>query len=1171
LKKNILILACLLYICFNGLSQNVTISGIPNHYLRVDSVLPDRVRVSDLVGGELAHFVPGDVVMLIQMTGITAYTSGNYMTGSTRSRGSINHAGTYEILQVDEVIEILGKTYIVFTDDISRVYDDGERMQLVKFVLGENVATSGNVTAMDWDSTTGVGGIVGIIGMDTVTLNHTIDVSAKGFHGGAVPQENYDQGGLCRKDPSPPTVLDTMYFLPTQLYRSGNKGEGAINVDWPYTKGKSYNINGGGAGNGKYSGGGGGSNYNAGGDGGRQSSECAEELMGGWGGYACQSLYTYTNRQIIMGGGGGSGTRLSTATPSPGGDGGGIIIIITGILKGNGKTVSANGEGAMTTTGSGGGGGAGGTILIDATGYSGTFNINIKGGKGANTNNSVYCTGTGGGGSGGVLWYSGTSIQATIDSSAGAWGTSLSGCITRLGSGGYKGVTIRNLLTPLTGFLFNSIRGTDTICYGQQPGLLEASQPKGGDGTYTYYWEESNNDIDWITAAGTKALRTLQPPVLTQTTYYRRVVTSAGIFDTSRVVKVFVYPAIGNNSITGTDTICYNDNAGSISGLQPSGGNNLTYTYQWQVSNNTTTWSDGGTVLQTNIPFAPGQLTESKYFRRVVTSTAYCVDTSNSVRIAVLPLISGNGFVTGADTAICMSQSPGQLSATTPGGGDGLYNYLWQFREQAGTWTDIPSSNVLRFTAGTLTDTTRFRRIVFSGNDNACIDTSGSKTIIVLPPVSNNIIACDPVQYTCYNTSVSLPGSQPQNGDGTYSYKWEKSTDNIAWTDASGSGIDYTTANLVTPGYYRRIVYSSATIKQCSNTSDEVEVRINPLPVGDILNSIDTICQGETIQVTYNISGNGPFNITIGGITKQSSIGIDSIAFTPNATIPYVVSNIVDDSTCQADAANFEGIARVVVYEIPQANAGNDDETCGDTYTLHAVKSIPGSDGLWTASNATFNGPDDTGSDVTVQNYGTNSFTWTETNWQCTDADEVEITFFEQPQEADAGADQSLDFTYTTQLQAVMPAVGTGEWSVIQGTGIFDDPALPNATVSELSDLSRMRWTVTNSDNCEAITDSMSVTVNPLQVTKGFTPNGDNRNDLFEIGAIHAEKISIRIFNSAGTLVFESDDYLNGDKWNGHNMNGVELPEGTYYYIMNVKTAGRTDEVQFRSFIEILR
>jgi len=196
--------------------------------------------------------------------------------------------------------------------------------------------------------------------------------------------------------------------------------------------------------------------------------------------------------------------------------------------------------------------------------------------------------------------------------------------------------------------------------------------------------------------------------------------------------------------------------------------------------------------------------------------------------------------------------------------------------------------------------------------------------------------------------------------------------------------------------------------------------------------------------------------------------------------------------------------------------------------------------------------------------------TWTETNWRCADSDEVTVTFYESPTVAEAGPDQVLDYSYQTQLQASPPSVGSGKWTIETGAGEFDNDTLADAIISELSDAASLKWTVTNG-NCPPVSDNMEILVEPLNIDKGFTPNGDNKNDVFDIGAANAEWITVKIFNSAGVLVFESDSYQDGNLWDGYNMNGVELPEGTYYYLIDMKVTGKTQPVQFRSFVEILR
>ncbi|MBN2481276.1 MAG: gliding motility-associated C-terminal domain-containing protein [Bacteroidales bacterium] len=1364
LKRLIFIIVNTILFLSRGFSQDISISGIVNHYLAVDAVLPDRVGVIETA--ELAYFEPGDKVLIIQITGGELNDEDdtgweNFLTKNVRVHKTFNNTGKFEVLQLDEIVESEGKKFVVFTDNLSNTYDQGEKIQLVRFIEGETVTVTGTVTARDWDGATG--GVVAIIGMDSIKLNANIDVSHQGFRGGAVPSENYTAG--CRQDIDG-AVVDTLYFLPTHLNRSGNKGEGIITVNWPYTKGTGFALNGGGAGNGLFSGGAGGSNYSLGGDGGQQSSNCGAYLTPAWGGYGCYLIYTPVRRQIIMGGGGGSGVKSSSATASKGGDGGGIVILITEIIDGNGNSILADGENAGTAAGSGGGGGAGGTILIDATVYGDAFNIYAKGGDGGSTNDN--CTGSGGGGSGGVFWHSGTSIPSiTVDLTEGQQGYVSSPCIFHTGNGGYEGASLENLLMPLTGFLFNTIRGVDTLCAGQVPEPITGTWPKGGDGFYSYLWEQSTDQTTWISAFGTPELTAFQSEALYQTTYFRRIVNSADIADTSRIIEIFVYPAISNNIIAGNDTICFEDHGDQLTGSLPSGGNSE-FEYQWQISGNLSDWNNIGNPVYENIMFDPGILTATSNYRRLVSSTAYCHDTSGYITITVLPDITNNQFIT-EDTVICENLGPGLLNATNPGGGDGSYMYSWQSRPETGSWQDVASSNVLQYDPGQLSQTTLFRRIVYSGNDHACIDTSATvKTISVLPAIANNILitdssrycagdipltingeqpsggsgsynyewqqrisgswqnitdafnedylpdeiveantefrrivisgiynACidtsdalgltvipyiinelglddqiicqftapDPfiaspasgglngityewiqqqqgsaewnmasgiaglasytsvqlensmlfarkvysdictsisdtinitvypaiknnsilgaaLQYTCFNTEKSLGGTLPVDGKtGEYAYLWEESSNGIDWVTASeipNDGMDYQTGSLSDLTYFRRIVFSSFSGQECIDTSDLVEIRINPLPSGDVITARDTLCAGETLYVAFTVSGaNGPFEVSIGnGSLTQSKDNIasspDSIAFMMTGNSQLTMVSIVDDSLCYADLTGNTGLAEAVVFEVPVADAGADSEVCGNVFTLGAIKSVTGSDGLWTATNTDFDDPENPAAIVTVGSYGPFTFTWTETNWQCADEDQVEVIFYEQPQVPDAGPDQVLEFTYATTLEALPPDVGTGSWQVVSGNGVFNDPSAPVTGVTNLDDNNLLRWTVINGV-CDAKSDSVVIMVTPLVIGKGFTPNGDTKNDFFEIGSANAEWIKIKIFNSLGILVYESDDYTGSDLWDGRNMNGVELPEGTYFYIAEVKVPGRDREVIFKSFVEILR
>ncbi len=1195
MTRILLIILAHWFLSFTLYPQSITVTGeSPNYYLKITEVLTNGVKVSQTTSGQLENFFPGDKALIMQMTGVKMGTGSNFLTTLPPIRSSTGNTGNFEILQIDEIVESGTDTIIYFTDNLSNLYDIGEKIQLVKVIEGETITVDGTLTARPWDGQTG--GIIAMIGIDTIKLlqGSVIDASGKGFRGGLAPSEIYPEG-LCRYGISE-SIHDTVFFLPDKLYRSGNKGEGIISSSWPYTKGTAYNLNGGGAGNGLFSGGGGGSNFMRGGDGGQQNNSCnmPNTAKGGWGGDNFSVFYDNPLKpRPIFGGGGGTGNTKGGSTPSNGGNGGGMIIMITGtVVTEPNVTIRANGTNAFpeSTTGSGAGGGAGGTILMDATNFIGEqFTIEIKGGNGSSTTNPLpNLNGAGGGGSGGVFWHSGSTIpEIHLDTLNGSGGVTPGGSTysSMLGRPGLQGIKLKGLIVPLTGFLFNSIRGTDTICESQVPNVLTASQPKGGNGTYSYSWEQSTDNENWSPAIGIDELRSFAPMALNQTTFYRRIVNSENplkpgtVRDTSRVIKIFVYPAIVNNNILGTDTICYNDNGKIITGTPVNGGNN-NFSYIWQATTDNQNWSDKGNSSD----YDPPVLTSTTIYRRIVNSTAYCSDTSNLIRIAVLPSITNNVFST-PDSTICQGTSPGRIEMKIPEGGSGHYNYLWQY-STSGSWTGFAGTgDSVSFTSGIITETTKFRRIVYSGYNDACIDTSGIKTISARPPISNNFIEGSTVRFTCYDSPVSLSGSVPEDGfgPGMYSYAWQKSTDKILWEDAEGSDRNFTSENLTSTTYFRRKIFSTPLYHECIDTSSSVEVRINPLPTGNVVTTFDTICAGSPVQIKYFVTGSAPFNVSIRGESEpaKSESGVNGIfgyiEFNPVITQEFVMVSLEDDSGCFAATDGFVPLIPVEVYEIPSANAGADAEVCGNVYTLAAQKTNEVYNGFWTAGNVVFSDPTLENAVATSAIHGEQVFKWTETNWQCSDDDEAIITFYEQPEIPEAGADQELDFVFSTQLQAPEPLVGTGSWSVSSGSCEFYDLTLHNTQVSELDNENILKWTVINGV-CPAVSDSVRIVVKPIEFKKAFTPDGNGVNDYFHIDAQNAERISARIFNRSGQLVFETDNYCKADAvgsdcdvWKGFNKNNVELPEGTYYYILRMKIAGRQKEFEMRSFVEIIR
>ncbi len=90
-----------------------------------------------------------------------------------------------------------------------------------------------------------------------------------------------------------------------------------------------------------------------------------------------------------------------------------------------------------------------------------------------------------------------------------------------------------------------------------------------------------------------------------------------------------------------------------------------------------------------------------------------------------------------------------------------------------------------------------------------------------------------------------------------------------------------------------------------------------------------------------------------------------------------------------------------------------------------------------------------------------------------------------------------------------------------------------------------------------------------LQFYNYISPNGDNSNDTWWIENIDNDVFAVnevKIFNRWGGLVWSISDYNNADKvWTGKSSAGENLPDGTYYYSLELN--GRN----LSGFVELMR
>jgi hypothetical protein len=599
------------------------VNGVINKYAKVTSLGAGYVIIGDL--SQALQFNPGDYVLLIQMHGVGIQTvQGSYGVNVQSVFGT---PGGYEFLIIQTVNTVTGR--IDFTRNVYiNTYDVNSDVQLIQIPFYNAPVITGTLTCSAWNSTTGTGGVLALMAGRKITLNADIDVTGTGFTGAP----GVSGIGECVFTNESANNHDS---YPLSWNNAGLKGEGVAIHDasgillYPNNaKGQGRNFTGGGGGNGWFSGGGGGSNRGKGADGGLEkfiSGQCGNDPRdGGYGGM--NIIGTVIQAGLFPGGGGGASTQETGSTASAGGNGGGIVIIVADSIDAKNHYIRSNGNtaaNAVSNAGAGGGG-AGGSLALSFQGFASLLNLSANGGNGG-TNPGGF--GEGGGGGGGLIWFSTAAVPSSVSTAGVAYGIPGPTILTE-GVGELK----YNYKPNMNGFLFNGIHSArtgnraDSVCSNTLYGQILGTQPLGGTPPYTFQWQSSitSASAGFGAAAGSINQQNYTPPaLLTQTTWFRRVVTdnSGSITDVSLPLMVVVHPFIKNNTVSDQDTVCYGQNAPQIRSLLTLQDGNGTYSYSWESSIDSVSFTSAGVTTENYQPPAP--LTRTTWYTIHLKTTPY--------------------------------------------------------------------------------------------------------------------------------------------------------------------------------------------------------------------------------------------------------------------------------------------------------------------------------------------------------------------------------------------------------------------------------------------------------------------------------------------------------------------------------------------------------------------
>ncbi len=459
-------------------------------------------------------------------------------------------------------------------------------------------------------------------------------------------------------------------------------------------------------------------------------------------------------------------------------------------------------------------------------------------------------------------------------------------------------------------FTINLVGGTVTatsntsICSGTDPDVIEnTASAAGAVGGYSYQWqyflegggllEQGEGGLDpiegggggepltmeWRDIAGATSA-TFNPPALTVNRVYRRKVTSGSSEAYSNSIGYIIAAPVNKGSVSYSGGAI---NAGAtpslISGTTATGGNGISYRWQWKRGTETS-FTDipsnlGSTVTSKN--YQPQALTTTTSFRRRVSSCG-----ENHYTNAVTVEVNLTAGSIGGNQTICSGSDPSNIAnSVTPTGGNGSYSYVWEKREYVpvdpspggggptleepleggggvtdpvlpGPGTQYVWTGWTQFSAGSshnpgpITYKTQYRRKVTSAG---VTKTSNTITKDVYAPVDPSTISYPGGDINAGSTPGQITGDVASGGS-SVSYQWQQKTTG-GYTDITGAtGQNYQPDALSTTTRFIRIATTNCGSSLPSNEVI-IGVILNP---GTIQSGSETICLGSDAPLINSLT-----------------------------------------------------------------------------------------------------------------------------------------------------------------------------------------------------------------------------------------------------------------------------------------------------------------------------
>ena len=362
---------------------------------------------------------------------------------------------------------------------------------------------------------------------------------------------------------------------------------------------------------------------------------------------------------------------------------------------------------------------------------------------------------------------------------------------------------------------------------------------------------------------------------------------------------------------------------------------------------------------------------------------------------------------------------------------------------------------------------------------------------------------------------------------------------------ASTFGATYT-VRYITPG-------------TCSDTlTIDVTLESSPtVPSAGTTAGSNTICVGESANITASGStGTGVITYAVfDAMTAGTNLGATPLTVSPTTTTTYYVESF---NTNGCGNVGGRQAVTVTVNALPTIDAGSDETICPtDNVTLTAT----GTGTLvWSTTETT--------SSITVTPTVTTTYSVTLTDANtCVNTDDVIVTVV-----TNGGTLVAEDDTFTVEtdtpinMDVLLNDIYGGNTSniiLVPSNGVAT--ADINGNIDYQSDagfigVDSLTYEICDV-TCATICDTAVVVITvektiDFSVPGGFSPNGDNINDIFVIqGLEEYPNNNLSIFNRWGSIILQASPYNNdwdGSATEGVVLSGDKVTSGTYFYILEL-------------------